>query len=162
MSSDVSNANYYMPGFDLRIQFRALSKLEAVLLPVISLFNCKTHSRLKTAAIWLLRAEQSEKPLDKVLEAAIALEVLLGDREMSDKLGLTKLMANRCAYALGTSSSDRDEMLQFFFDFYKLRSEIVHTGRLAMDPKEAKLVRRGLELVSSMLRHERWLSCTDS
>ena len=109
--------------------------------------------------MWLLRAYGSHRPIDRVLESTIALEVLLGDREMSDKVGLTKLMANRCAYSIGKTQSDRDEIIRFFLDFYKLRSDVVHTGRLLVNEGEEHLVERGLRLASEMLVFEQKLSC---
>ena len=100
--------------------------------------------------------------MDRVLDSAIALEVLLGDRKMSDKIGLTRLMSNRCAYSLGKSQNSRDEIVNFFERFYAIRSDIVHTGRLYLDEDEEKIVLRGVELASQMLAFEHKLSCSDS
>jgi len=129
-------------------------KLEEVLIDVIKLFNSSQGQRLKTSSIWLLRSFLSERGMDKILDATIAIEVLLGDREAADRVGLSKLMANRCAYALGKSAKERQELFDFFIDFYKLRSEIVHSGRLKISDAESTLVDRGVKLASRILRHE--------
>jgi hypothetical protein len=158
MSGDVHRATNFYAQDVLSTKFRSDEKLQQLLSPVRATFNCSNSVRLKTAAIWLLRAHMSDKPMDKVLESTIALEVLLGDRDMSDKIGLTKLMANRCAYALGQSYESRAATLKFFNDFYKLRSEIVHSGRLNMEEDEENLVNRGIELASQMLVYEQKIS----
>jgi hypothetical protein len=159
MDSDVRGATSFYTSGNLGRAFRSSEKLQAALSPIQSTFSCGNSARLKTAAMWLLRAHMSQKPIDKVLESAITLEVLLGDREMSDKIGLTKLMANRCAYALGKSQRDRADIIQFFLDFYRLRSDVVHTGRLNMDEGEESLVDRGVDLASEMLVYEQNISC---
>jgi len=102
----------------------------------------------------LLRAKMSAGELDQVLECAIALEVLLGDRAVSDKVGLTRLMANRCAYALGRTSKERDDLREFFEKFYAIRSEIVHNGRFEQSEENEELVWESVDLVSRVLVHE--------
>lgn len=110
--------------------------------------------RFKAAAAWMLRAELSSRNLDRAIYASICLEVLLGDRETSDRIGLSKLMANRCAYSLGQNDADRKSIIQSFLEFYKLRSEIVHSGRTSMNAKERGLVNTGLKLAKRMLSDE--------
>ena len=111
-----------------------------------------------TAAIWIFRANLSGREMDKVLESAIAMEVLLGDRETSDRIGLSKLMANRCAYALGRSNSERKDITDFFAEFYRFRSEIVHSGRFKIEEDDKNIVSKGLDLAMRMLKHEVSLS----
>lgn len=122
--------------------------------PVIKVFSSKEFQRLRTSAIWLSRSFHSERGMDRILDATIAIEVLLGDREASDRVGLSKLMANRCAYALGSSADDRRKIHDFFIDFYRLRSDIVHSGRLIISEVEKKMVQKGVNLASRVFRHE--------
>lgn len=133
---------------------KANSNLGAILKPILPVFISKQANKLKTACAWVLRAHLSSRSLDRVLEAAITMEVLLGDRDTSDRVGLSKLMANRCAYALGKSASERDHIIDLFSRFYKLRSEIVHSGRTNLDVDERKVVNRGLDLATKTLKHE--------
>ena len=119
-----------------------------------NMFLSADRQRLRTSAIWLLRAYLSERDMDQILASAIAVEVLLGDREASDRIGLTKLMANRCAYTLGASASDRLEIADFFTRWYKLRSEVVHSGRMRVSGEERKVVRDGLALAARLFQHE--------
>ena len=104
--------------------------------------------------MWLLRAQMSNRNMDRVLEAAIALEVLLGDRAMADRMGLTKLMATRCAYAIGENQKERDELYKFFTEFYSLRSDIVHTGKINDTDREEVLTWESIELVRRLIVHE--------
>ncbi|HZF93264.1 MAG TPA: hypothetical protein VEZ20_00170 [Allosphingosinicella sp.] len=122
--------------------------------PIFPVFQSVNSNKLKTACAWMLRAQLSPRPLDRVLEATITMEVLLGDRDTSDRIGLSKLMANRCAYALGGSMSERDEIVEFFVKFYRLRSEIVHSGRTNLDSDERRIVAKGITLATRTLVHE--------
>jgi hypothetical protein len=128
--------------------------LQKLLAPAIKMFESKESSRLLTSAIWLLRAHLSTRGLDKILEASIAIEVLLGDREASDRIGLSKLMANRCAYSLGRSFEERKTLYDFFIRFYRVRSDIVHSGTFKLSEDENMVVRDGLSLASRLLVHE--------
>lgn len=128
--------------------------IEQLFSTVCKMFKSDQYQRLRTSAIWLFRSFHAERGMDQILDATIAIEVLLGDRDASDRIGLSKLMANRCAYALGRSASERNDLYKFFTEFYKLRSEIVHSGRLKISEEEAKLVRKGVALASRVLRHE--------
>lgn len=134
--------------------FQTQDGIERVFKPVIKMFNSSEFVRLRTSAIWLLRSFLSERGMDRILDATIAIEVLLGDRDASDRVGLSKLMANRCAYALGRSANERKELYAFFIEFYRVRSEIVHSGRLKISEEEVKMVNKGVDLASRMLRHE--------
>lgn len=128
--------------------------LQDILKPVIKMFNCRERQRMTTAAIWLLRAHMSTGAVDQVLESAIAIEILLGDREASDRIGLSKLMANRCAYSLGKSFEERRHLIEFFIKYYKVRSDIVHSGRLRITDDESEVVGKGVALASRLLCHE--------
>jgi hypothetical protein len=128
--------------------------IENILEPAIAMFQADDPVKLETAATWLLRAHLSTSGMDKILESTIAMEVLLGDRDTSDRVGLSKLMANRCAYSLGRTAVERKEIIDFFSTFYRVRSEIVHSGRFKISSTEAEVVTKGLNLASRILRHE--------
>lgn len=153
LDSDLITATYFERGAKAKTRYMREQTLEAALFPVINFFRCN-DARLKTSAMWLLRAKMSLREMDQVLETAIALEVLLGDRKMSDKVGLTRLMSNRCSYALGQSSVEREEIEDFFERFYGLRSKIVHTGRFEETDENEDLVWKGLDLLERLLVHE--------
>lgn len=128
--------------------------VEKILEGLRKVFVSENSLKLKAAASWLLRAQMSPRNLDKAIEYAIALEVLLGDRDTSDRIGLSKLMANRCAYALGKDEKERQKLTAMFLKFYKLRSEIVHSGRTAMSSTEREIINNGRYLANRMLKDE--------
>lgn len=152
---DLRNAanvkSFFGTGFE---SFKSPESLSAVLVDVIKLFDAPESQRLKTASIWLLRSFLSERGMDKILDACISIEVLLGDRDASDRIGLSKLMANRSAYSLGRNARERIELSDFFVKFYKLRSDIVHSGRLKISKEETEVVDKGVELAARILAHE--------
>lgn len=121
--------------------------------PAVRIFS-SNDLRLRTASVWMLRANQSTRPLDRLLEAAIVIEVLLGDRSTSDRIGLSKLMANRCAYALGKTVNEREQIIKDFDQFYNIRSQIVHTGRYQVSKADQDVIRKGVNLATRILRHE--------
>lgn len=153
--SDIGECTYFYSATQ-KTRFNKAESLNKILDPVCDFFKC-SNARLSTAALWYLRAMTSDRNMDKILESAITLEVLLGDQEMSDKIGLTRLMANRCAYALGKDLKDRENLMKKFIRFYGLRSQIVHAGRMSHDEADVELVQWGIELAGRLLVHEQKL-----
>lgn len=158
MESDLVKCTQYDTSSQTDQRLKDGMKLEELLKPAIQMFQCSEAAKLTTAAIWLLRAHLGTRPMDTILDSTIAMEVLLGDRDTSDRIGLSKLMANRCAYALGRTAAERREITEFFSRFYRVRSEIVHSGRFRVTPEDRAVVKTGLELASRILRHEVRLS----
>jgi hypothetical protein len=61
--------------------------------------------RIRLGAQWLFDSLcTSDQPLTYV-QAAVVMEVLLGDKLESEKVGVTELLANRCAYLIADSQS---------------------------------------------------------
>ena len=154
LSTDVYQALHFAVTEELLTRFRSSARLTEKLNDIIGAMSLKGDAKLRTAATWIFRSGSRGTPLDRVLETTIALEVLLGDRSMSDKVGLTRLMSNRCAYALGTSDTDRREIMKNFEDFYGLRSQIVHTGKLHVDDSHETLIDWAVETASSVFKYE--------
>lgn len=153
ISGDIDQALSFALHPSLETKYRSLERLSSEFKDVCAILNSKGN-RLKTAATWIFRAEARGTLIDRVLETTIALEVLLGDRAMSDKIGLTKLMSNRVAFSLAKSDRDREVIMSKFDEFYGLRSQIVHTGKLALTDTQEELVEWASDLASNMLRHE--------
>ena len=66
----------------------------------------------------------------------ICLEILLGDKQVSDLVGLGELLGNRCAFLVGRSRTQRDKILADFRRIYDTRSRIVHSGQNRLTAKE--------------------------
>lgn len=69
----------------------------------------------------------------------MTLEALLGEEEESIDVGTAALLANRLAFMIGGSPSERADIIKTFKRLYRLRSEIVHSGKatLSDDEREA-------------------------
>ena len=110
--------------------------------------------RLATACIWFYRAQTSTNALDKILHATIAIEVLLGDREAAESVGLTKLLGNRCAYLLGKTRDQRNSIIAEFAEIYRVRSAIVHGGKHRLDKRDRSVSSTCLKLCASVIAKE--------
>ena len=90
------------------------------------------------ASQWLFDSHAGRDELLSFIQAMVVLEIILGDnKKLSDEIGLSALMRNRCAYLIGASQQDRAELLQLFSKIYGVRSQIVHSGkhRLTLDER---------------------------
>lgn len=136
-----------------------LAQRQKVLDSVKVVFGGEDHNRrIFTSSLWLFRAYTSTRPMDQILYATIAIEVLLGDRETADRIGLTKLLANRCAYLLGESRSERDKIMDEFKGVYDIRSQIVHAGLHQFGREVEKASERSKALAARVIRKELALS----
>lgn len=110
--------------------------------------------RLFSACIWFYRARVNRRPLDALLQATIAIEVMLGDRKAAEGIGLTNLLASRCAYLLGKSSAHRAEIGEKFRRVYELRSQIVHEGRHILKAGDRTTVQIANTLCAEIISRE--------
>jgi Apea-like HEPN len=110
--------------------------------------------RLFTACIWFYRAKMNRRPLDALLEATISIEVMLGDRKAAEGVGLANLLGSRCAYLLGKSSAQRENISQIFKRIYALRSNIVHEGRHTPVVGDRSIVQSAISMCSSIIVKE--------
>lgn len=110
--------------------------------------------RLLTACLWYYRATNSSNALDRILHAMISIEVLMGDRETAESVGLTKLLANRCAYFLGNNRMERQSITDQFVEIYRVRSAIVHGGKHKLDRRDRHAGAESLKLCASLISKE--------
>lgn len=89
----------------------------------------KACDRLQLAAKWLVDSYSNNQELLGFVQAMVCLEIILGDQEDSGELGLGATIRNRCAYLIGHSLDDREEISEQLRAIYRVRSKIVHTGK---------------------------------
>lgn len=95
-----------------------------------SAFRTEERSRnVLLGAQWLLDSHCGNDELLQFVQAAVVIEILLGEKASSDLTGLGELLANRCAYLIATSYGQRNELLEDFRNIYAVRSKIVHRGK---------------------------------
>jgi len=123
--------------------------------------NLQDNETLLLACQWLFDSYSSGSALQAFVQATIAIEILLGDKASSDLIGLGELLANRCAYLLGTSRQERAEILQKFRRLYSTRSKIVHRGKNRLNHDESGDLVELSYLAASVIRKELRLAQAD-
>ncbi|KLN57636.1 HEPN domain-containing protein [Variovorax paradoxus] len=84
--------------------------------------------QLVLAGRWLCDSHANHDKGMSFMQAAIVIEVLLGTPDGKEEVGLTTLLANRCAYLVAKNTDERDQLLKSFPKIYETRSKIVHRG----------------------------------
>lgn len=96
-------------------------------------------AKIVLAAQWLFDSYAAQDPLLSFVQTMVVLEILLGEEEGKDEIGLGELMRNRCAYLIASSHQERAEVLKDFQRIYKVRSQIVHRGKSRLTKEERQL-----------------------
>ncbi len=99
----------------------------------------KEAERLILAGQWFFDSCCGRNELLSFLQAMVVLEILLGDKAVSDAMGLNELLRNRCAYLIGKDHNQREQILREFKDIYDIRSKIVHRGKSKLTSYERYL-----------------------
>ena len=68
-------------------------------------------NQLALSARWLFNSYCGSDALLQYVQASVAIEILLGDEEADPNVGLTTLMANRCAYLIARTPTARANLL---------------------------------------------------
>ena len=112
------------------------------------------NERILLAGKWLLDSYSGKNELLSFVQATVALEILLGDKAVSDVVGLGELLRNRCAYLVGKTHAQRQEILEDFRKIYDIRSRIVHRGKDRLRQEERKLLNTLRWMVSRVIQEE--------
>jgi hypothetical protein len=95
--------------------------------------------RLALGGQWLFDSYCGTNELLSFVQAAVVMEILLGDKAPSDLMGLGELLRNRCAYLISETNEEREMILRDFVNIYNVRSKIVHTGKKRLNLEEFRL-----------------------
>ena len=99
---------------------------------------------LRTAAQWYFDATAEDNETNSFIFTSLGFEALLGGKRTdSEGIGVTKLLANRLAYLLGSKRSVRDSMISDFEKFYAIRSAIVHGREPRLSYNAKKVLEQG-------------------
>ena len=118
-----------------------------------------TQRRLQIAMRRLRDGMLRTRAEDSVIDQAIALEALFGER--GERRGFTRILSSRASWYYADSRRERDEIRKLLQEFHPLRSRIVHGGEVAdleTTPIASKLlnVRRVLQAsIKSMVVDDR-------
>lgn len=117
-------------------------------------FGAEEHSvRLSRAAQWLFDSHVGADPLLQFVQATIVLEILLGNQDPVEDIGLTELLANRCAYLIAGTHEERTKIMEDFKGIYRVRSKIVHTGKNVLSNAEGAMLYQ-LRQIGMRVLHE--------
>jgi len=102
--------------------------------------NQEKARKLILGGQWLFESCCGKDELLSFVQAAVVMEILLGEKTVSDLMGLGELLRNRCAYLIGRSHKEREETLSDFEEIYDVRSKIVHSGKSRLNMHERSLL----------------------
>ncbi|MBP1844743.1 hypothetical protein J2046_003010 [Rhizobium petrolearium] len=88
----------------------------------------KAARRLQLAATWLFDSYANNRDLLAFVQAMVSMEILLGEKE-DEEVGIGSMLRNRCAFLIGRSHNEREEIIDQLKQIYQVRSKIVHTGK---------------------------------
>lgn len=113
-----------------------VSKLRRLLTVPVILINSEKEGaeRVRAAIEWLFDSMASDTDTLSFLQICFGLEALLGEGD-SDQ-GLTKTLADRCAYLVARSIDERRHIKERFRDLYQIRSNLVHGTNRQLDEEE--------------------------
>lgn len=123
--------------------------------------NSQKAEKIILAAQWLFDSYAGYDELLNFVQAMVVLEILLGDKETSDEIGLGALLRNRCAYLIGKSHNERTELLADFNEIYRVRSQIVHRGKSKLTVKERGLFNKLRTMCHKVIQEEVYLLKAD-
>ncbi len=109
---------------------------------------------IQLGAQWLFESHCGGDELLQFVQAAVVMEILLGDKASSDLTGLGELLANRCAYLIATTHSQRTTILEDFRSIYDVRSKIVHRGKSRLALLERRLFNKLQWMCRRVLQQE--------
>lgn len=129
---------------DLEGRLETDAKKVAWVRRILGLISCVFSNESKSRKLllgsqWLFDSYCGKNELLSFVQTAVVLEILLGEKAVSDIMGLGELLRNRCAYLIGESHKQRQEILKEFKDIYDVRSGIVHQGKSRLNLHERSL-----------------------
>ena len=101
--------------------------------------NKEKAKRILLAGRWLFDSYCGKNEPLSFVQTTVALEILLGEKSISDVMGLGELLRNRCAYLIGKNHKEREKILNDFKKIYDIRSKIVHRGKNKLNSEEKLL-----------------------
>lgn len=98
--------------------------------------------RIVLASRWLFDCSASSDELMAYIQGVTVLETLLGEPEVAKKgdVSITEVLRSRCAFLLGQSTSERDDLRALIGRIYDVRSRIVHDGQHHLSAPQRELL----------------------
>lgn len=123
---------------------------------ITSVLNCPDNwpdaDRIRSALEWGFDSAVNENQTFAFIQACIGIEALLGDDDKDEPL--TSRLADRCAYLLGASYKDRDDIRKRFKKMYDVRSKVVHGRRPTLSHSDAQELDYAQEILGDVITAE--------
>lgn len=126
------------------------SLLQRILFMRWALLDQRRFAKILRASRWLTDSFSHHNDTLAYVQRTVCLEILLGDKAISEDIGIGKLLASRCAYLVAKNLKERDQILEEFPEIYQIRSKIIHEGMSRISSKDwhfAEKIRRLCDLV---------------
>ena len=117
-------------------------------------YNYVKAEKILLASRWYLDSFATKNELLSFIQTTVSIEILLGEKSISDIIGLGELLRNRCAYLLGNTNSERQKILEDFKEIYNIRSKIVHRGKPKLMGNERDMFYRLRNLCNRIIYKE--------
>jgi hypothetical protein len=114
----------------------------------------KESEKLRLAGRWLFDSYCGSNELLSFIQTTVSLEILLGEKAISDLMGLGELLRNRCAYLIGKTHAQREEVLSDFKKIYEIRSKIVHRGKSQLSRHDRTLFHKLQWMANRVIQEE--------
>jgi hypothetical protein len=114
--------------------------------------NDKDAWPIKSAIEWAFEASISDNDTVSFIQTCIGLEAILGDN--SDRESLTEILADRCAYLIGTDIKGRKNIKNNFKELYRLRSKLVHGRAVRLHDNEKCYLEWGKNVLDYVILKE--------
>lgn len=128
-------------------------------LPSLLMENDEVEAkRIKAASQWCFDSYATENDTMSFLQTCFGLESLFGEDSGEDSkeehTPLTRTLADRCAYLVGTDIKGRKTIRQKFRELYAIRSKLVHGTSTFLDPSQAHYLRWGRTVLEYAIMKE--------
>lgn len=123
-----------------------------------ALNSAKESENVRRSSKWLLDSHIGENMVLSFVQCMVAIEITLGDKAVTDVVGLKTLLGDRLAYLIGVSKKQREKFIKEFRECYDTRSRIVHSGHEQLNKAQenqlatlqwmcGRMIRKEIELI---------------
>lgn len=146
----------YLSSLEMESVFLGSDNLINKMVSAVKLINCPSSTEnsnaLKSALEWSFDAAADDDETMRFIKTCIGLEAILG--EASENGGITERLADRCAYLLRKTVSQRKDTRTDIRNIYQLRSKLVHGVVTKLSQSDVKLADLGNEYLDSVIKFE--------
>ena len=113
----------------------------------------ESGNAIRAALEWGFEAATNQNETFAFVQACVGIEALLGE-ELDAETGLTRQLADRCAFLLGETRADRAFIRKHFSDLYRTRSKLVHGKALRLSEADKNHLIQATALLEELVKVE--------